>query len=76
MLKKAKFFGAFGANYLGNPLSPVDDSCSAEASRRVFLCFIKIGGKGVQTFLLMDGMGRHFGHLRGRVFGNWTSKMA
>ena len=61
----------------------MDDSCSAEASRRVFLCFIKIGGKGVQTFNLMDGMdgmdgwmGRHFRHLRGRVFGNWTSKMA
>ena len=31
-------------------LYPVEDSRSAEASRRVFLCFIKIGGKGVQTW--------------------------
>ena len=27
-----------------------------EASRRVFLCFIKIGGKGVQKFILVHGI--------------------
>ena len=46
----------------------MEDSRSAEASRRVFVSFNKIGGLGVPEFILMgwDGMGRHFGSFKGR----------